>query len=190
MTKAPETKASETKAPETRAPGRLKLRAKDEHDVIVLSSLLQDALVPRGEITYLGSERRFILLANRFRWEAEPEAASPALEEGADASFEQAAADVAIDEEGKAGKVYSRVISGLCFDRVRAVRSRGLDKAAADGKPLDLLSIRRGLAAWLLSFANGAEIRLEGPAIVAHLEDLGEAWPTVWQPSHKDPEEE
>ncbi len=168
-------------------PPRLKLRAKDEQDVTVLSSLLQDALVPRKEIAYLQHERRFILLANRFRWEAKPEAAPPPLEEGEDASFEHDKVDLAEpDEEGEA-QLYSRVISGLCFDRVRAVRSRGLDAAAASGQPLNLLSVRRGLAAWLLSFSGGAEIRLEGPAIVAHLEDLGEAWPTRWRPSHEAP---
>ncbi len=170
-------------------PDRLKLRAKDEQDVVVLSTLLQDALVPREEITYLNAERRFILLANRFRWEAKPEAAPPALEEGADASFEQDAADLTVDTEGGEGRVYSRVISGLCFDRVRAARSRGMEEAAKSGEPLNLLSVRRGLAAWLLSFSGGAEIRLEGPAIVAHLEDLGEAWPTRWRPSHKAPDE-
>lgn len=184
MAKAPKA----PKAP--RAPGRLKLRAKDEQDVIVLSSLLQDALVPREEITYLAGERRFILLANRFRWESKPESAPPAVEEGADASFEQAAADLAIDTEDGEGKVYSRVISGLCFDRVRAARSRGMEEAVKAGEPLNLLSLRRGLAAWLLSFSGGAEIRLEGPAIVAHLEDLGEAWPTRWRPSHTVPDED
>ncbi len=168
---------------------RLKLRAKDEQDVVVLSTLLQDALVPRQEIKYLSSERRFIFLANRFRWEIKPEVAPPALEEGVDASFEQDAADLSIDTEGGEGQLFSRVISGLCFDRVRQVRSRGLDKAAASGEPLNLLSVQRGLAAWLLRFSGGAEIRLEGPAIVAHMEDLGEAWPTRWRPSHETPDE-
>ena len=160
------------------APGRLKLRAKDEEDVSVLSTLLQDALVPREEIAYLANERRFILLANRFRWEAKPDPAPPALEEGEDASFEQAEADGDDD-----GEVFSRVISGICFDRVRSARSRGLDEAVTSGQPLNLLSVQRGLAAWLLRFSGGAEIRLEGPAIVAHLEDLGESWPTRWRPS-------
>ena len=165
--------------------GRLKLRARDDGDAKILSALLQDALVPREEIAYLGNERRFILLANRFRWETRPEAALPPLEEGTDASFEQAKVDIAAHVD-RDHKLYSRIICGICFDRVRVARSRSLDAAAKDGKPLSLLSVQRGLAAWLLSFAAGAEIRLEGPAIVAHLEDLGEAWPTRWRPSHHD----
>ena len=47
----------------------LKLRAADEEDVAVLSTVLQDALVPVAEMTYLPDERRFVLVANRFRWE-------------------------------------------------------------------------------------------------------------------------
>ncbi len=176
----------------TPGPERLKLRAQDDHDVTVLSALLQDALVPRRQITYLAPERRFIILANRFRWESKPEAPPPPVEEGEDASFEQAASKLAPEAEANLaeGEVYSRVICGVCFDRVRAARSRGLDAAAESGKPLNLLSLRRGLAAWLLSFSGGAEIRLEGPAIVAHLEDLGESWPTRWRPSHETPESE
>ena len=167
------------------AAGRLKLRAGDGEDVKILSILLQDALVPRAEIAYLGNERRFILLANRFRWEVRPEAALPSLEEGADAAFEQAEVDMAAHAD-RDHKLYSRIVCGICFDRVHAVRSRGLEDAAKGGKPLSLLSLQRELAAWLLSFAGGAGIRLEGPAIVAHLEDLGEAWPTRWRPSHRD----
>ncbi len=169
-------------------PQRLKLRASDEQDITVLSTVLQDALVPREEITYLASERRFVLLANRFRWEAKPEAPPPPLEEGADASFEQAAADLS-EETSEDGRLYSRVICGLCFDRVRAVHSRNL-ASNPSGQPLNLLSIQRGLVAWSLRFGGDIEIRLEGTAIVAHLEDLGEAWPTRWRPSHEAPAED
>ncbi len=141
--------------------------------------------MPREEITYLASERRFVLLANRFCWETKPEAPPPPLEEGADASFEQASADLE-DRASEDGKLYSRVICGLCFDRVRAVHSRNMARNKA-GQPLNLLSVQRGLAAWSLRFADDIEIRLEGTAIVAHLEDLGEAWPTRWRPSHEAP---
>jgi hypothetical protein len=35
-----------------------------------------------------------------------------------------------------------------------------------------------------LIFAGGAAIRLEVDGILCHLEDLGEPWPTRWQPAH------
>jgi hypothetical protein len=49
----------------------LKLRAEDEDDVAVLSTVLQDALVPVAEMAYLPDERQFVLVANRFRWEGQ-----------------------------------------------------------------------------------------------------------------------
>lgn len=47
----------------------LKLRAEDAEDVAVLSAVLQDALVPVAEMAWLPDEGRFVLVANRFRWE-------------------------------------------------------------------------------------------------------------------------
>ncbi|MEO1192905.1 MAG: DUF2948 family protein [Pseudomonadota bacterium] len=168
----------------------LKLRARDDDDLLVLSSLLQDALVPPQEMRYITSERRFVMLANRFRWEGRGATPPAPPEEGADASFEQDAAALASDLKSQDdGLVYSRVICGLCFDRVRAVRTRGLEQGNEE-QPLNLLTVTRGIAAWLLSFSGGAQIRLEGPAIVLHLEDLGEAWPTRWKPSHPRPDGE
>src|SRR5207244_12488326 len=46
--------------------GPLKLRAEDEEDLAVVSAILQDALVPIGEMAYLPEEQRFVLVANRF----------------------------------------------------------------------------------------------------------------------------
>ena len=50
----------------------LKLRAEDEEDLAVVSTILQDALVPVAEMAYLPEEKRFVLVANRFKWEAPP----------------------------------------------------------------------------------------------------------------------
>ena len=52
-----------------RGHGALKLRAEDAEDLAVISAILQDALVPVGEMAYLPEEQRFVLVANRFRWE-------------------------------------------------------------------------------------------------------------------------
>jgi len=46
----------------------MKLRARDRGDLEVISALLQDALVPLVDVTYLRREKRFVLVANRFRW--------------------------------------------------------------------------------------------------------------------------
>ncbi len=50
----------------------LKLRGEDEDDLAVISAVLQDALVAVGEMAYFPEEARFVLVANRFRWESPP----------------------------------------------------------------------------------------------------------------------
>ena len=49
--------------------GTLQLRAEDEEDLAVISSCLQDALVPLSDMQYDRAARRFVLAVNRFRWE-------------------------------------------------------------------------------------------------------------------------
>jgi hypothetical protein len=70
----------------------LKLRASDPQDMDVIAALLQDALVPLVDMTFLAAEKRFVMVANRFRWQADTQAddrpAAPrVLAEGEDAAF-------------------------------------------------------------------------------------------------------
>jgi hypothetical protein len=134
----------------------LKLRAADEEDLAVLSAILQDALVSVAEMVYQPEEKRFILVANRFRWE--PEA------EGGRRSFE-------------------RILTGLRIDAVTKVRRRGFDPRDRE-RILNLLAIRAEPDALRLEFAGGGSIRLEVERILCHLDDLGEPWPTRWRPKH------
>src|SRR3546814_7403897 len=55
----------------------LKLRAHDPADMDVVAALLQDALVPLGDMTYLAKEKRFVMVANRFRWRSEEHTSEP-----------------------------------------------------------------------------------------------------------------
>jgi hypothetical protein len=158
----------------------LKLRARDAEDLETIAAVLQDALVPRAGMKYQPGERRFALMVNRFCWEgrtAEDAAAlAPAGRGGADARF--------ADQDAAA---FERVRAALVFDRVRSVKHRGLAAAAKAGV-LSLLTLRLHRNFVLLSFAGGAEIRLEVDRVSCHLEDLGEPWPTVWRPRHSDSE--
>jgi len=47
----------------------LRLRAEDQDDLKVISTLIQDAVFPASEIKWQSGKRRFALLINRFRWE-------------------------------------------------------------------------------------------------------------------------
>lgn len=161
--------------------GQLKLRARDPADLAVLSAHLQDALVPLGDMAWLKEERRFLLLANRFRWEEGPEVVPPEEEdEAGDAVFAETPL------KGGDGSLYSRTVAGVCFDRVTAVKVRNLDLKQRN-RLLSLLALKPEEGAIRLIFAGGGEVRLEVARIVVHLEDLGESWPTRWRPSHEPP---
>ena len=181
----------------------LKLRVHDAKDLRALATCLQDALVPLADVAYLKSEKRFVMVANRFMWERGAEdapAPEPAPEPVAanGAASGAASGDQSADagfEEADAGPLYYRVNCAVCFDRVRKVRFRGLDPREK-GQILNLLTIEVAPGepgevapgAVLLVFSGGGTIRLEVRNIRCHLEDLGEPWPTRWRPSHAEPE--
>ncbi|MFN4283911.1 MAG: DUF2948 family protein [Alphaproteobacteria bacterium] len=141
---------------------KLRLKAVDGEDLAVLSAFLQDALVAVGDIAYRPEERRFLLVANRFRWEAMP-----------------------CEEESELGDgdCFERVHSGLRFENVAAVKSRGLDALDA-AQLLELLAIEAEQGAYTLVFAGDVAIRVEVAAPLCFLEDIGEPWPTKWRPKH------
>ena len=134
----------------------LKLRAEDEEDLAVISAILQDALVAVGDIAFLPDEKRFVLVANRFRREQPGPGPQQQLE---------------------------RRMSGLRFDGVTGVQRRGFAPREAE-RLLVLLAIRAEAGSLYLDFAGGSSIRLEVERILCHLDDLGEPWPTRWRPRH------
>ncbi len=159
----------------------VKLRARDSEDLEVIAAWLQDALVPLLDVAYLQREKRFVMVANRFRWESIDRGQAPASAEDkpeGDARF----------EDDSLAPAFERVNCGVCFDRVRAVRFRGPEFANKD-QILNLLTLHAESGAITLLFSGGAAIRLEVDAIACHLEDLGEPWPTRWHPSHDEPEQ-
>lgn len=141
---------------------KLKLRAEDEEDLRIISACLQDALIAVGDIKYLPSDHRFVLIANRFCWEAMP--------------CESAA-------ELSANDCFERVHTGLRFENVTGVRQRGFDHLDA-AELLELLAIQLEANAVILVFAGDAAIRIETSLPLCFIEDLDEPWPTKWRPSH------
>ncbi len=171
----------------------LKLRVHDTKDLRALATCLQDALVPLADVAYLTSEKRFVMVANRFMWERGAEDAPVAAsgdESGAvnGAVNGDESADVRF-EEAETGPLYYRVNCAVCFDWVRKVRFRGLDPHDKD-QILNLLTVEAVPGAVLLVFSGGGTIRLEVRDIRCHLEDVGEPWPTRWRPSHAEAESE
>ncbi len=166
--------------------GSLKLRAHDPRDMRVISAVLQDALVPLKEIAYLKREHRFVMVANRFRWEDEPKVVAAAASALAQASGQDARFADAEEEGALPG--FERINCGLVFDRVRQVRYRGFDLAKR-GQILNLLTLEQDATGVTLVFSDQASIRLEGRGVACHLEDLGEPWPTDARPDHNSPDD-
>lgn len=153
--------------PEKPSAGKLKLKAVDAEDLGIFSAFLQDSLVAVGDISYQPADKRFVLVANRFRWEAMP-----------------------CEEEAELGDGdwFERVHSGLRFENVTAVKSRGLEALDA-AQLLELLAIEAdppsgGTGAFTLVFAGEVAIRIEIASPLCFLEDIDEPWPTKWRPKH------
>jgi hypothetical protein len=142
----------------------LRLRAEDADDLAVISAMVQDALISVKDLTYDRAGKRFTLVANRFRWEAKP----PKSNGGADG-----------------GPGFERVLCAMTFDGVESAAYRGF-RRRDDDRILSLLAIRPGNQPQTidLEFSGGATLRLGVSAIKAYATDLGEAWPTTWQPDH------
>ena len=139
---------------------RLKLKALDAEDLQVISAALQDSLVAVRDIAWVPDEKRFLLVANRFRWEALP------------------------DDNG----AWSRCHAILGFAEVGAVRHADMPLSEPD-RILGLLAIESeeadgGGVIVRLRFADGRMIRLEAPRLLCHIEDVGEPWPTRFRPDH------
>jgi hypothetical protein len=135
---------------------KLKLTALDADDLGVISAACQDALVAVRDCAYFKDEKRFVLLLNRFRWEADP-------------SIEAA---------------HSRTHSALVFNEVTAVRHHDIPLDEPDRMLEVLALVLEGAHAVTLRFAAGRAIRLEIGRLACHLGDVGEPWATPWKPAH------
>jgi hypothetical protein len=150
----------------------LKLTAFDAEDLQVVSAEMQDATVLVGDITYLPTQKKLALVANRFCWES---AASP------DAAGS--------DERGDGAGHYRRCRCGLHFNRVFSVKYANVRRDNPDGV-LSLLAILfhpdedppGGVIE--LTFSGGGVLRAEVECIEAALDDLGLSWETPRKPAH------
>ena len=93
----------------------LRLVVQDADDLKVISTLVQDAVLPAAELAFDARRRRFALLLNRFRWEDRVEAE-------------------------RVGRAYERVRSLLVVEDVRKVQTMGFDRGDKD-LVLSLLSM-------------------------------------------------
>lgn len=138
----------------------LKLVAFDREDIEVVSAHLQDAIVKVADVHWRPAERRLVLAASRFDWEA------------------------AIGET----PVYRRRLAALRFDRVLSCKCKNVQCSDKDAL-LNLLAVEfaetnapSGVVT--LFFSGGGALRLEVECLEAELADLGPAWTAAKCPDH------
>jgi hypothetical protein len=143
----------------------LRLLAQSAEDVPVLSSLLQDAVFPIGEMTWDRKRRRFALMVNRFRWEDRDAA-----------------------EAGR--RAYERVQAVLVVEGVLSVQTQGIDRGDRDTvlSVLDMAFVAgpEGAGRLTLTLAGDGAIALEVEALDLSLQDVTRPYlaPSGKVPSH------
>jgi hypothetical protein len=162
-----------------------RVRAESLEDLEIISALLQDAIVPISEISFQRRDKRFVLMAQRFRWEKSKRDGQEDI--GPDA-LGDARPSIDAEEEPEALESFERVTCALRFEHVTGVRVHGLDLADRS-QVLELLSIHVAEDVIDLAFAGGKTIRLSIANLSCHAEDIGEAWPTTLRPNHPGDEE-
>ena len=147
----------------------LRLVAKDEADLEVVSALLQDAIIAGADMHYDAQHECFMFVANRFCWER------PALADMNDSS---------------GGAVHERALCGVRIDHVTAVQKRRWPADMRDAflnlLALKLLAMPQQDSDYLieLSFSGGPSMRLTAKQIDIVLCDLDTGRPTNLQPRH------
>jgi hypothetical protein len=136
---------------------KLKLSALDPADLEIISAHMQDAVITLGDIRYLKPQRKFALIANRFRWQTE----KPPY------------------ERRRTGLTFDRVLAAKS-QRI----SQGADDAVLSLLAISFVPSEAPSGMIVLTFSGGGQIRLEVECIEARLEDLGPAWETPNLPSH------
>ncbi len=143
----------------------LALKAMDTDDLTVISALVQDAVVPMGEISYDATKRRFALLINRFRWE-----------------------DVETAE--RRGRPVERVQAVLLFDDVLSARSSGVPSGDKD-MILSVLALsfapgEDGTGTVEITLAGDGAIALDVEALDVTLKDVTRPYvaPSKHVPAH------
>ena len=139
----------------------LKLIARTEEDLRVVSAHLQDAIASVSDIASLKKNKIFLLQLNRFMWE---------------------------DVEKGVFRKNKRIRTVLKFENVLNVLSKNINQLKKD-KFLDFLAIETNKMPdnnyeMKIIFAGDSIIRVLSEVIEVTLDDQGEAWNTKNKPKH------
>ena len=140
----------------------LKLGAKTEEDLRVVSAYLQDSIASISDIASLKKNKIFLMQLNRFMWE---------------------------DIEKGVFRKNKRIRTILKFDNVLKVHSKNINQSKKDIF-LDFLAIESNTMPdnnyeMKIIFAGDSMIKIISEVIEVTLDDQGEAWDTKNKPKHK-----
>ena len=140
----------------------LKLIAKTDEDLKVVSAHLQDSIVSTKDIASLKKNKIFLMQLNRFMWE---------------------------DVEKGVFRKNKRIRTVLKFENVLEVSSKNISQKSKD-KFLDFLAIESRMMPdknyeLKLIFSGDSVIRIIAELIEITLDDQGEPWDTKNKPKHK-----
>ena len=140
----------------------LKLIARTNEDVRIISAHLQDSIVSTKDIANLKKNKIFLMQLNRFMWE---------------------------DIEKGVFRKNKRIRTVLKFDNVIEVNSKKISQSKKD-KFLDFLAIESiqmpdNNYEMKLIFSGDSVIRVVAEVIEVTLDDQGEPWDSKNKPKHK-----
>ena len=141
----------------------LKLIARTDEDLKVVSAHLQDSIANISDVANLFKNRMFLMQLNRFMWE---------------------------DVEKGVFRKNKRIRTILKFENVLKVHSKNINHSKKD-KFLDFLTIETNLMPdnnyeMKIVFAGDAIIKVISEVIEVTLDDQGEPWETKNMPRHKE----
>ena len=140
----------------------LKLIARTEEDLRVVSAYLQDSIVSTSDIANLKKSKIFLMQLNRFMWE---------------------------DIEKGVFRKNKRIRTIIKFENVLEVHSKNINQSKKD-KFLDFLAIESNSMPdnnheMKIIFAGDSIIKITSEVIEVTLDDQGKAWDTKNKPQHK-----
>ena len=140
----------------------LKLIARTEEDLRVVSAHLQDSIVNISEIGNLKKNKILLMQLNRFMWE---------------------------DVENGVFRKNKRIRTILKFENVLEVYSKNINQSEGD-KFLDFLAIETNTMPdnnyeMKIIFSGDSIIKIVSEVIEVTLDDQGKAWDTKNKPKHK-----
>ena len=140
----------------------LRLQVNSLDGLKVLSALLQDFIVQVADILYIPSQKRVIMVLQRFRWEITKTAETIGKQIG-----------------------FQRCLCGLVIEKVKYMQTQRIDMKDRS-QFLNLLIFFESDQRLDLQFSDSKTIRLGVDTLRLTAKDIGKNWPITLLPKHEE----